>query len=202
MGPRATSRCLAEVPRLAWAASGILGLGLIAVALDNRRLRSVLADMRQARAATSPAPAVDTLGPHGAVHPTGATPPVAALPPPTAPTTPDAPDLEEAVAARLAQQQATRMQQMQVNAADAVDDFADNAELTDEIREDLHGVLEDAIDDLTETWEHHGNDLSGEAMQAEVAEIRADLDDELVALLGEGGTDAFLATLGPTSWLR
>ncbi|MDG1484146.1 MAG: hypothetical protein P8R54_31435 [Myxococcota bacterium] len=188
--------------RLAWAASGILGLGLMAVALDNRRLRSVLADMRQARAAASAAPAVATLGPHGAAPSANPAPPAAALPPPAAPATPDAPDLEEAVAARLAQQQAARMQQMQGNAADAVDDFADTVELADAVRDDLHGVVDDAIADLTEAWKHHGNDLSGEAMQAEVTEIRADLDDDLVALIGEEGTDAFLSTLGPTSWLR
>lgn len=188
--------------RLAWAASGILGLGLIAVALDNRRLRSVLADMRQARATASAAPAVATLGPHGAAPPANPAPPAAARPTPTAPAAPDASALEEAVAARLAQQQAARMQRMQVNAADAVDDFADTVELADAIREDLHGVVGDAIADLTEAWKDHGDDLSGEAMQTEVAEIRADLDDDLVALLGEDSTDAFLATLGPTSWLR
>lgn len=191
--------------RLAWVASGILGLGLIAVALDNRRLRGALADMRQERAEALAAPQVATLGPHGEAHPPDTSPPIAALPPtpsPAAAPPPSAPDLEEAVAARLAEQQAARMRQLQANATDAADDFADDAELSDEVREELHAIVDDAIADLIAAWEHHGDDLRGEAMQAEVAEIRADLDDDLIELIGEDGADAFQATLGPTSWLR
>jgi hypothetical protein len=192
------------VSRLAWAISGILGLGLIATTLDNRRLRGVLADLRQQQRSTPTAPEVASLGPHGEVHPPPSAPtPQAAQPqrPPPA-KAPVAQQVEDAVQARLAAQHAERVRRMQAQAADAVDDFADDAELSNDEREAMHDILRDTLTELVDAWEHHADDVGGEAMQVEVAEIRDELDDALVELLGEDSADAFQATFGPVSWQR
>lgn len=206
--------------RFAWGAAGILGLGLTGAVVKNRQLTAQVETLsaQLAAAKAQEAPAVATLGPHGEVYrpqPAAAAQPAAARQPDVSSSNPvlqiesaieeevEA-RLEDAVEARMAQHREERQERMRSHVTAAVDDFADDLDLTDEDREAMHGVMEGAMEELSAIWssyrDREDREAAREEMHEEMAEVRLAMSEELTALLGEEDAEIFQESLrGPLS---
>ena len=209
--------------RLSWAVSGILSIGLVWTMLDNRRLRSTLSQLHRDQAAAAAAPEVDSIGLHGSVAPPAARPSTAAAADDEAPTPTPQPGrgsdddegiaamvadrIDEAVEARIDAKRAERFENMLDRTTDSVDNFADEAELSDEDREAMHELIDAAMEELVAIWEEHQDEADREAarqsMHSDFFEVRDEMDAALVDLLGEEDAAAFQQRLrGPLGWQR
>lgn len=212
--------------RVSWSISGILAIGLVATALDNRRLRTALNQLQQAAATAQAIPEVDSLGLHGSVSqpaaPRSSAPDdeaAAAASAATAPSRTERDDersgiaprmaerLDEAMEARISALRTERFAELQERASERVDDFADEIDLSDDDREAMHGILDVAMTDLIAIFESYSEvedrEEAREAMRAEGLEVRSEVEAALVDLLGEEDAATFQQELrGPLGWQR
>lgn len=210
--------------RIPWIISGVLAVGLVASALDNRRLRATLTQNQLAQAAADAAPEVNSRGLHGSVSEPAAqrssTPAAASSAVPSRSGDEQLDDndrsgiaslvaerLDEAIEERINERRVERFAQMQDRATERVDDFADEIDLSDDDREAMHGILDVAMTDMSAIFESYSDvedrEEARESIRAEGMEVRSEVEAALVDLLGEEDAAAFQEEVrGPLGWQR